>query len=176
MPKGMQPLLSYTVTATSVTGINLSNIPQTYTDLLIKASLRTVGSAGNVEPIVLAINQDTFTVYSMTTVGYDGSSTTSYRTNNNAYLSYHGQLSQNSPGSTANTFSVTELYIPNYRSSKYKQIIIDSVAEGNSTTASVGFGSGLHRSTVPVTGLKIVAYTGSGLAQNTTISVYGISR
>lgn len=177
MPKGMQPIYTYTTPSSGMGEINFSNIPQTYTDLMIVCSLRDVATSGiNGAIIGLMFNFDASASgpWSGTTLKGTGSSVSSDR---GSSLQYYAQAYQTNPSYTANTFSSTTFYVPNYSGTLFKQVLIDNVTENNATASNLFLGSALYRSNAPVTGIKL--YDAGGPYQfsiNSTITIYGISR
>jgi hypothetical protein len=81
----------------------------------------------------------------------------------------------NSSGNTSNSFSNSSVYIPNYTSSNYKSVSIDSVYENNATTAYCNLQAGLWSSTSSINQVTLVC-TGSGqtFAANSTATLYGV--
>jgi hypothetical protein len=172
MPKGMQAIYSNSFSS-GAGQLNFNNIPQTYTDLKIVVSQRNTGS-GNYEPLAFRFDSSA-AVYSNTAIGTDGSTPTSQRVGASAYMSYNGYLNVASNGATANTFGLYELYIPNYTSSAFKQVIIDAVTENNNSAAHCDLGAGLYASNSPITFVQIGGYATSPNTA-TSITIYGISR
>jgi hypothetical protein len=171
----LQPIYTQTVTAANVSRITFNNIPQTFTDLVIKVSQRNTHS-GPYEPFVIGFNNDTNTIYSQSSLGGDGSSVNSYRTSGNSYLSYTNNMSVNAATSTTNTFGSLELYMPNYTGSNFKSVIVDSVTENNSATnVATGLLAGLFRSTSAVSRVDVIGYN-ANISQYTTITIYGVTR
>ena len=99
-----------TVGSGGASSIDFTSIPQTYTDLLLKVSARSVGSTGEIR---LEFNGVT-TGYSGRYIQGNGSTATSgvegathsLYLGENAYSTY-----------TSNVFTSGEFYIPNYTSS-----------------------------------------------------------
>jgi hypothetical protein len=76
-------------------------------------------------------------------------------------------------GTTANTFSSVEIYIPNYASSKAKSFSFDSVTENNATTALAMLGASFWSGTGAITNI-LVEQQGGSFSQYTTATLYGI--
>lgn len=162
-------IASSTVGSGGATDITFSSIPQTYTDLLLKVSFRTTSGGANYTG-EMTING--------TTTGYTGKDITgtgaSVTSNNRNYaFVYIGEI--NGGASTSNTFTNKEIYIPNYTSSNYKSISIDSVFENNATTAYAQLEAILWSNTAAITSLKVFEETNS-LAQYSSAYLYGISK
>lgn len=161
---------SVTVGAGGASSIDFTSIPATYTDLVIKASLRDSGSVGTAG-IQVRLNGAT-TNYSVkrlyaNALGPDIGSDSSTRS---GYLSI-GYA--DSASKTANTFGNLEFYLPNYAGSNYKSTSTDSTPEENGTNVYFAFYAGLWSSTAAVN--QVTLYTdGSGFAQYSTAYLYGI--
>lgn len=76
---------------------------------------------------------------------------------------------------TANTFSNTEITIPNYTSANFKSASADSVMENNSTTAYQSMIANLWSSTAAISSVTLNCYGGGNIAQHSTFSLYGVS-
>lgn len=152
--------------------LNFNNIPQTYTDLKIVVSQRNA-SSNLYEPLAFRFDSDA-AVYSNTAAYGDGSSSSSFRSAGNAYLSYNGGLTVNGNNSSANVFGNYEVYIPNYTSNLFKQFTIDAVTE-NQGSAHCDLGAGLYRSTAPIKFVQIGGYSQAPVS-GSSVTIYGISR
>ena len=171
----LQPIYTQTVGSGGAGSITFNNIPQTFTDLYILASIRS-NSSNIAESLVIGFNNDTSLIYSNTAVGGDGSNAASQRQSANAYLSYNSYLVHNGNNATANTFANIGVYISNYTSSNFKSVLIDTVPENNATNVNMGLGAGLYRSTNPITSYKMIPYSGTLLLQYSSITIYGITK
>lgn len=172
----MTPIYTQTVGAGGASSIVFNNIPQFYTDLKLVMSVRATGAGpGVVGGLQFGTSGtiDTATNYSRTFVQGYGSGAFSGRNSGQSSIS----LDQfNGNGSTANTFGNADIYISNYTSSNFKQIIGDLVTENNSSTDNNVAGiSGLWRNTNPVTVLQVFAFSATFM-QYSTFSLYGIIR
>ena len=157
-------------TAASVT---FANIPQTgYTDLKIVASLRGTSPFATMQ-LYMTFNGST-TGYSTRQVYGDGSSATSATlSNSGAAISI---INMNTTQSTANTFSNTEIYIPNYTSSSNKSVSADSVTENNATGGALaGMTAGLWSNTAAITSITFTNQSAYTFLANSTFSLYGIA-
>lgn len=165
-------IASATVGAGGASSILLNNIPSTYDDLVVKASLRSTGteSSGYADGII-TFNGST-TGYSERMVYGIGSTASSAAQSSTGIKWFFGTSSV----ATASTFGNAEAYVPNYRTSNNKSVSIDSVAENNSASANiVALTAGLWSNSAAITSITITP--GSGLwAQHSTAVLYGISR
>ena len=162
-----------TVGSGGAASINFTSIPATYTDLIIKFSLRN-SAANGYDGVLLSFNgTPSGTSYSGRNVTDYVSAVISQSSNSATAFNYFyssGALS------TANTFSNGELYIPNYTASQNKSISADSVAEDNSGTAFMstrGLGAGLWSNTAVISSIYLTAGSGS-FVQHSTAYLYGI--
>ena len=163
----MEAIETVTVGATSVPNITFSNIPQTYTDLVIYFSLRNVNASVSCF-ISFNGNSANFTLREL--VG-SGSIVFSQSSSTNSFQ----PLATDGTNWTANTFGNGYIYIPNYTSNTNKSFSIDSVTENNSTTAYAGIIAGLWSNTSAITSITITAALSGNFAQHTTATLYGIT-
>ena len=157
---------SVTVGSGGSSTIDFTSIPSTYTDLVIKYSLRCNGTNGTG---AFYFNSDTTnTNYASRRVGSDGSSAFS-----NNYSAPYGAYADKSTY-TASTFANGEIYIPNYRSSAYKSFSVDDVTENNATAADLILTAGIWNNTAAITAVRIAGVVDS-FVQYSTAYLYGIS-
>ena len=158
-------IASSTVGSGGAANIEFTSIPQTYTDLLVKISLRGTSNIG-VAGLILEYNSSSSNLTYIRLLG-DGSAASSYTAS-------IGQISVVQGGNaTANTFSNQEIYIPNYTSANYKSASADSVNETNATTEYMSLNAHLWSNTAAITSLKLTPNAGS-LVQYSTAYLYGI--
>lgn len=175
----MTPIYTRVLDNNNTVSVTFNNIPQFYTDLLVRVSARD-GSTSGVGNAVLGIqfNQDsdaTALRYSITQLNGNGSSATSGRIGANAQYIHVGAIPNTS--NTASTFSNTEIYIPNYTSSQFKSFVSDNVSENNAATANMTLGAGLYRSTAAIQSIQLYDFGGAYVfTQHSTFSLYGIIR
>jgi hypothetical protein len=169
------------LTSGSAGSILFNNIPQDYDDLYVVASLRSA-SGTLVNGLRVEFNANTSSVYSVRNLqaiysAGPNSNINPYNTTTGMVLSF-----MPSPSQTANTFSNTGLYIPNYTSStQFKSVSVDGVSENNSTfsTAEIvalNISAGLFASNSPIISIRIATQEGNSLAQHSSASLYGIKR
>jgi hypothetical protein len=171
----MTKLASYTVTTNNVTEIDFTNIPQTYTDLVIKVSARdttTSGLASGLLGILFNGDISTSNLYSAKFLRGSGTAVDSLNNVNQQYL-----WVAHSPNTsyTSNVFSNVEVYIPNYSGNNLKNFSVDGVTENNASGSYVTLTSAIWNNTSPITSLRIYDYGGAYIfAQQTNITIYGI--
>ena len=128
-------LISSNVLTASAASVTFSAIPATYTDLLIKTSIRTdyAGTFQDMEMIWNAI--ETTGYYSQIWLNGDGTATSNLKVRSNESKWQYANI----PGTsvTSNTFASQEIYIPNYAGTAIKPASVFTVTENN--TATSGF-------------------------------------
>lgn len=160
------PIQTVTITTTNVTGIEFLNIPQTFTDLVVKASIRSAGAS--VDALGLVLNA-TYSGYSRTALWGNGSNAQSNRASYRDVMEYF-----NSGDSTANVFSSVDITIPNYRSTTQKSAVIEGVSENNGTTAYTYLTAFLQNITTAITQVRLdSSRTASAFAVGSTATLYG---
>lgn len=150
-----------TVGSGGAASIDFTSIPSTYTDLVVKLSVRGSGLYN----VLMSINSST-TNFSYRLLEGDGASAASYN-------STTGRLG-NTVTTTASTFSSIEVYLPNYASSTNKSYSVDAVSEANATTAYADLTAGLWSNTSAITALGFTMSTGN-FVQYSTAYLYGVS-
>ena len=180
-------MAAYNLIATTTVGsggaasIVFSDIPQTFTDLQIMFSLRssnTDANTGNYDPLLYRLNS--------TTSGYtgrvlDGQNTSAYSgtlttATSSAATGTWGRCTDagvNNANSTANCFSSTTFYIPNYAGSTHKSISVDSAMEQNQAASWLELLALLWSNTAAITSMAF-ALQGGNFLQYSSASLYGI--
>ena len=163
-------LISSNTLASSTASVTFSSIPATYTDLVIRLSAKSDRANAN-EDIKMLVNGSTSSVYSATWMVGNGASATSSRDTSTAFL----RLQSGSTGATtANVFSSTEIYIPNYTLAAGHPIGSIQVQEDNATTARIYNNAGLFDSAVGITSLTLQPSTGPNFVSGSSFYLYGI--
>lgn len=170
MPNTFDLIASSTVGAGGVSTIDFTSIPQTYTDLILKVSLRDSRSGATVNNVDVLLNNST-SGYSERLV-YGNGTTVGYASNSGSTFNQYQYAVSGS--ATSNTFSNWDIYIPNYTSSKYKCIAYDGVTENNGTTAFGFFNSGLWANTAAVNRITLNPDGAYTFQQYSTVHLYGI--
>lgn len=170
MTIAMQPIYTQTVGASAVASVTFNNIPQTFTDLKIVFSTRTDTTATDRAVPYVWVNGS----------GDNSSNTRLYAIPNVAngsdriaagYIGYTSTATN-----TTNTFGSQEIYIPNYTSAYFKQMIVDGISESNSTTqAGLTLVAVLFRTTSAITSFTLYSSTGNWV-QHSTFTLYGITK
>jgi len=162
---------SVTVGAGGAASIDFTSIPATYTDLLLKISLRTSGTGDVYENVKLQFNGSGGTAYSDRLIYGTGSAAASASNSSqaNTFFQY-----SNAAASTSSTFGNGEFYIPNYAGSNNKSISVDSVTENNATAAIMGLAAELWASSSAINRITLTPNIATLFAQYSTASLYGI--
>ena len=163
----MTLIASNTVGSGGASSVTFSSIPQTYTDLILKFSLR-YGDYSSWNYAYIQLNS---TAGAIKTISGNGSSAGSSNITTNLRIDFVPGT-----GQTSNTFSNAELYIPNYTTSNAKSVSLDYVSENNATAAYSELGAGLFSTvTSAVTSISLLVDGSWNFAQYSTAYLYGIS-
>jgi hypothetical protein len=159
-------IASYTASS-SISPIEFTSIPQTFTDLVLKFTPRNDGQVWG------TVNINAGGAYRQINWGmYNGSVSRGSGTDN-AYTVWSPNGS-----SQANTFGTTEIYIPNYSGSNYKVINIDTNANNSINTSFVYMSmiAFLFESQAAVTSIALTSHNSPGnkWIANTSAELYGI--
>ena len=163
------PIASTTL-STSAASVTFSSIPQTYTDLVLKYSVRSdLGGAGNFgTDLKLTINSST--ANQSGTILFGGSGTGS------GTGSYRDTIIGGSTGNdtTSNTFAWGELYLPNYAGSNNKPFSSETHRENNAANGAVkNIIANLWSQTAAITSLAISGVSGN-FVSGSSFHLYGI--
>jgi hypothetical protein len=156
----------------SAASVTFSNIPQSgYTDLKVVGSIRNTLNPN--DNIYISFNSDTTgSNYSSRQIYGTGSAVGSEV---NTSTQRRAGITDGS-GRTANTFSNTEIYIPNYLGSSYKSYSSDSVEENNATAAVMTMVAGVWNSTAAINSIAFTTENaGYSFVQYSTFSLYGLA-
>lgn len=162
-------LIASNTLGSSAASVTFSSIPGTYTDLVLRASIRDF-SAGTVNPAYYLFNSDAIGV----AAGYiqltgNGTSAASSLFGSGFGAGYYVI---NGDTTTSSTFSSTEIYIPNYNATTNKQISVFSVVETNATAARIQVAAELYGTTAAITQLTL--RPNSTFGANSSFYLYGI--
>jgi hypothetical protein len=164
----MVAIQTVTVGAGGLASFTFSNIPQTYTDLVVKLSNRA--GTGN---YIFRLNSNSSAVYDNKTLRNADGAVDIYGSGTNA-TEFYFQAGTNSATQTASSFGNVEFCIPNYTSSNFKTVSFDGVGANNGTGIIQNLMAGVWRNTSAVTSITI---TGSGdvFGQYSTATLYGVT-
>jgi hypothetical protein len=160
-----------TITAGStVSSIEFTSIPSTYTHLQIRGIVRTT-NVGQADEVQIQFNSDTATNYSTHQLAGSGSSATSSAAANNSFM--YGVYTTGA-AATANTFGSIVMDILDYKdTNKFKTMRNISGFDQNTSVGYVLMRSGNWRSTSAVTSIKLFGGA-SNIAQYSSFALYGI--
>jgi hypothetical protein len=167
-------LISSNVLSSSAASVTFSAIPATYTDLVIKASIRENSGGQYPNSMELQFNGSSASNYSITTLYADSTSPSSARYSNATSMS--ALYSVNGSSSTSNTFSSVEIYIPSYTTSQNKPLSLSNVTEANTGSNllwSIAAHAGLWRDNSAITSINLAC--GASLGIGSSFYLYGIS-
>ena len=153
------------VGSAGASSIAFSSIPQGYTDLCLKVSLR--GSTSQVYD-VLNMEFNSNTNFNWKKLEGSGSAASSASATNNSNIAV-----MTGANATASTFGSADIYIPNYTGSTNKSVSVDSVSENNATTAYADFYASIWNNTAAITSITLTPQT-SPFVQYSTATLYGI--
>ena len=164
-----EAIATVTVGSGGAADIEFTSIPGTYTDLIIKTSLRTT-AADVTDGVGISFNNNTVN-YSWRRLRGNGTNVTSASgsAENDVETGY-----ATGDNATASTFGNLEFYIPNYASSNNKSFSSDGVSENNATEAYTGLWASLWSDTSAITSVKLIPVTGANFKQYSTATLYGI--
>jgi hypothetical protein len=165
-------IASATVGSGGATSFDFTSIPQGYTDLMIKVSVRGATTGTN-DGFMIRFNNDTTTSYSSKYLATDA---VNPQSGSNAYSStgYTYVTSITTGNYTANSFSNVDVCIPNYTNSNYKSFSADGVSEKNASDNWMSLVSGLYPITTAISRITLLTTSGSGYSQYSTATLYGI--
>ena len=169
----MIPISTVTVGSGGASAIDFVNIPQNYTDLVLKISARTVYTAGGYgDKLNITFNSST-TGYTFRFVqGYDSTTSSSSGSTQET-----GLIPDDATTQTTNVFSNNEIYIPNYTSSNNKSFLSDNVVEKNGTTHWVlSMYAMLWSNTSPITSISLTSANAANFKQYSSATLYGIRK
>jgi hypothetical protein len=164
-----EAIATVTVGSGGAANIEFTSIPATYTDLLLKLSLRcsASGSVGRRTQLRFngAANDNNLTFRRL----YSDGNTAGSDSGSTGHVAWMPDAS-----ATANTFSNIEVYIPNYAGSNNKSFSADGVMENNASTNYWGLFADLWSNSAAINAIKIYEVDGNNLGQYSTATLYGI--
>jgi hypothetical protein len=164
-------LISSNVLTTTAASVTFSAIPATFTDLVLRASIRT-DSAATQDSLIMKLNNDSSALYSTIMLRGNGSSAISAVTSSETSINAR-QVDADT--ATSNTFSSTEIYIPSYTVSQNKPISIDGVQENNNAEAFRIAIASLYRSSTAISRIDFNPLNGTNFVSGSSFYLYGIS-
>ena len=150
--------------------ISFTNIPQNYTDLCVKVSVRSTYASTYYDNMILTFNGSS-SGYSFARgigIGNGTSIDGPFVTQSNIYIGEVPAVT-----ATTSTFSNNEIYLPNYSGNTPKQVNVDKTLENTSTTYILGMVVGLWNNTSPINSINLSLASGS-FAQFSEVTLYGV--
>ena len=163
-------LISSNVLSSSAASVTFSAIPGTYTDLVLRSSIRTDKASLNAE-FNLRVNGLTTSIYSNTFLTGNGATA---GTNRNAATTRLVSLLATSATATSNTFTSQEIYIPSYTASQNKPLSVFGTDENNATTAEMQSLAGLIATTAAITEIQVYNNTTVQFVAGSSFYLYGL--
>lgn len=152
--------------------VTFSDIPQTFTDLKVVMSARTTDTSGDGYGVpIVRINNDSGANYSGRRIRATGSGVSAAVTPT-TFL-YTGIWT--GAYATANSFTNSEFYIPNYTGSTYKSCSATSATESNTTLSYIELTASMWLNTAAITSIAIIGYN-TIMVTNSSFSLYGIKK
>lgn len=166
------PIASATVGSGGAANISFTDIPQIFTDLVVKISARGTRTDQSFDTLTFIFNGNSSTVYSYRNIyGLNGAAGS---LNGSATSSSVSTIYDGTDLATTLTFGNAEIYIPNYTSANYKSYSGDSVSESNSANGPIAaLGAGLFSQTTTISSITFAQGSGS-LTQYSSFYLYGI--
>jgi hypothetical protein len=165
-------LISSITLNSAQSSLSFTSIPQTYTDLCLMVSLRTAQSGGQSDARITLNGTNT----GINSRGIDNR--TSIGTSFNYSNAWYGVSAANASGSTSNTFTNWQVYIPNYTSTtQYKSGSFDYIRESNDAASNLvytGFSAGIYTANTAITSIGVENDGNWNYLQYTTAYLYGI--
>lgn len=157
------PILSVTLTSAQ-SSVSLSNIPQTYTDLVLVIQAKTTNASAS--RLNTQYNSDTGNNYSFTQLTGDGSTASSARIGNFSILDF-GSF----PSSSNSDQAQSIIHIMNYSNTTTNKTTL--IRFGNASTETVAR-VGTYRSTSAISTISMTFQAGN-IATGSTFNLYGIA-
>ena len=164
-------LIASNTLGSSAASVTFSSIPNTYTDLVLRASIRTDGAGTNY--IFSRFNSDTGANYSYTHLGGSGAGASSFRSSSAAFNYYYNA---STAADTSNTFSSLEIYIPSYLASQNKPVSGFQTSENNGATAYIGADANLWSSSSAITSILLSPSSSNNFVSGSSFFLYGIKK
>ncbi len=165
------PIQSITLSA-SAASVTFSDIPQTYSDLVIRCSIKDSTTTGLPNALTVRMNGVGTSVYSYTFLHANAGTPASARASSAQeirgiyYVTSHYSA-------TPNTFNSVELYVAEYTKAAAKPVSIDNGYEINATGSYGGISAGLYQQDTAITSVSIIPGSNNWVA-NCTFHLYGI--
>jgi len=164
-------LISSNVLTSNTASVSFTSLPSTYTDLLVRASVRSTSAGTDWMDIQFNSNATNYSDRYLLAQGTSASSGNDSYGNPKIY-----RTNICNSGNTSNTFSSTEIYIPSYNASQSKPVSVFSVEENNSaTTYSIVAIAALWNVNTAISSIVLTSDNGANFVSGSSFYLYGIS-
>jgi hypothetical protein len=163
------PLATNTL-GTATSSITFSSISGSYTDLFVMCNGQNATQDG--WEAAITFNSDTGSNYSFTYVGGNGSTASSSRGSNTAYIPSAGLASWTT---VANSPGIYSFNVMNYSNTTTYKTTIGRNGYASGTYASTDAVVGLWRNTNAITSITLTVRNSGSFATGTTFTLYGIA-
>lgn len=164
-------LISSNVLTTTAASVTFSAIPATYTDLVLRFSIRSNGT----EISNLRINGSSSASYSRIRLRGTGTAASSNLDSGQTQINFNNSTTYDG-GFTASIFSSGEIYIPSYTVSQNRPISAFITEESDATYSSIQAFAGLYSDTTTITSLTVLNGTSTDqFVSGSSFYLYGIS-
>lgn len=162
---------SATVGSGGASSVSFTNIPPTFKDLVVKASVRSTRSGAAEDGMGVVINGNGATSWTLNSA--NGSS---FLSGTSSSLGFGNAFTGRIPASTAlaNSFGNWELLIADYASANFKTYSLDAVTENNSSNAAFMSMQASYLNITSQVNSVVLSASNATLAQYSTFSLYGI--
>ncbi len=163
-------LIASNTLTSSAASVTFSSIPSTYTDLVLRISIRLASGSY----CSIRLNGISTNTYSRTGIAASG---TGVGNISNSNINYLRIINVDNSTNTANTFSSEEIYLPNYVVSQNHPVSIFGATEDNSTAGNtLGVIAGLWSNTSGISSIEIADHIGgtATMAAGSSFFLYGI--
>jgi hypothetical protein len=172
------PIYSQTLSS-AATSITFSNIPTTFTDLVLVASIRADAvTFNNMNFPLIRLNGDSSSgLYSVTSLFSrntgSGDTSISSRASSQNEINFGGVTTTNMTSGIFSTWITTFL---NYSNNTTNKTILNRISSVSNLTASDGLsaGVGLWRNTAPINSISLIATNSGNFVIGSTFTIYGI--
>jgi hypothetical protein len=157
--------------------IEFTSIPQTFTDLLLVANLKSGRNDGSMEDtcLIRLNGSSTSGQYNSRLLYGRGDITESFSNTTSAGFTYF-QINANKSGNEG-IFGSGQIYLPNYTSAVSKSVSYEAVTEQNATISFQVLGAGLFTPTAAITSISFhPSSSPNTLMQYSSVSLYGITK
>jgi hypothetical protein len=154
--------IATTTLGSAAASYTFSNIPQTYTNLVLISNAQTTVSQ---DALRVQFNSDTATNYSMTQIFASTS------LGSNRQSSVTGVRILNGAPNSGSTFCISRTNIPNYSNTTTFKSTLSKNDEASTITGAI---VGLWRSTAAITSITIYPENGGNIFANSSFTLYGI--